>query len=306
MKENHISLRSRNISWLVKSLFHPRIYTMCLFLPMVLAPLIFDLRWYWFVLLSCFVLLSIFELSSMLMNSLQQLVTFDGVAHHKKRCYLPHQFWQVCLMITCFILYSLLAFSPEQIPFYCVIFFLWFTVFNLFLAGNTREALNRIFVSITCVIFACLPWLAPWLIFELDRGHEYMIFVIAVVMGSDTGGLLTGKLFGHHQMAPQISPNKTWEGALGAILVATIVAGLYAFVTGLFSPWQALILSLIGSIASMTGDLLISVMKRFATVKDTGSLFPGHGGFLDRGDGFIVATPILWLIMEYMMISGLV
>ena len=127
---------------------------------------------------------------------------------------------------------------------------------------------------------------------------KYMIFIIAVVMGSDTGGFMGGKLLGKHALAPRVSPNKTWEGAGVAMLFATVIAGTYASVTGLLPPAWAITLSIVGSVAAMTGDLVESMLKRYATVKDSGVLFPGHGGFLDRADGFIVATPILWLMIE--------
>ena len=213
--------------------------------------------------------------------------------------HLSGKIWQAWLIISCLTLTGLLIYPIRGLGPVVVGASLWFATISLFFARDPSEGVRRLFVSITSVLYGCLPWLSLWYLFQIgERSHEYMIFIIAVVMGSDTGGFIGGKLLGKHALAPRISPNKTWEGAGCAMLFATVIAGTYASVAGLLPPAWAMALSIIGSVAAMTGDLVESILKRYATVKDSGVLFPGHGGFLDRADGFIVATPILWLMIE--------
>lgn len=127
------------------------------------------------------------------------------------------------------------------------------------------------------------------------------LLVVAVAL-TDTGAYWGGKTFGRHKMAPVLSPNKTWEGAAGGFV--TPVAGMV--VVWLLSRWFGALpqwgvapfvaAGAVVSAAAQAGDLAESCLKRSAGVKDSGRLLPGHGGVLDRADGFLFATPILYYI----------
>jgi len=126
-------------------------------------------------------------------------------------------------------------------------------------------------------------------------GIQALFWLLVVVALTDTGAYLTGKLIGKHPFCPT-SPNKTLEGVAGGVVIAT-VAGL--FVGTLLADWhQALFISLGTSIASIFGDLFESHLKREAGVKDSGDILPGHGGILDRVDGYLFGGVAMVLLLR--------
>lgn len=131
------------------------------------------------------------------------------------------------------------------------------------------------------------------------------MFITAVAL-CDSGAYCTGKLFGRHALAPEISPNKTWEGSVGGVvfsIVGTFVLWiLHKTLFTQFLPVQSVIFYLkwgiILAILSQFGDLLESRWKREAGVKDSGTIFPGHGGVLDRCDGMLFAFPFFFYLLK--------
>mgnify|MGYP005995723545 CR=1 FL=1 len=119
-----------------------------------------------------------------------------------------------------------------------------------------------------------------------------------MIWANDTGAYLVGKQFGKNKLAPKISPNKTIEGLLGGIALA-IITGIVSsyFIDGL-SYLNAIFLAILISFSSTIGDLFESVLKRRADVKDSGKLFIGHGGFLDRFDSVLFAAPVATLYIK--------
>ncbi len=143
---------------------------------------------------------------------------------------------------------------------------------------------------------AILPaWLAlVHLHGEPDRGHVWTLFAIVLVWIADTGAYFAGKRFGTVKLAPNISPNKTRAGVWGA-LVATMVFAAVCFwlLDARGARLVALVvLTLVAVLASIAGDLFESLLKRQAGVKDSGTIFPGHGGMLDRIDSLLAALPV--------------
>jgi phosphatidate cytidylyltransferase len=127
-----------------------------------------------------------------------------------------------------------------------------------------------------------------------QQGAEWVVFTIVLVSLADIGAFFFGRRFGRLHLAPVVSPAKTWEGVLGAMVVTALVALLGA-------PWFHLPLVVflplcLAAVAfSIVGDLTESLLKRFAGVKDSGTVFPGHGGVMDRIDSLTGATPVLVL-----------
>ena len=273
-------------------MLHPRFLTTCVLLPTLLIPLILDWREVWLiVMLPTCMILSIYELSTLLLNA-------PTMKPSSSRLCAEH-WWKLWLIASCLILYGLIITVTTHSAILWVGAGLWFGGGSLFLAPDVTCGVQRLNVSMMSVVYGCLSWLSIWYLFQLgDDAHKYMIFIIAVVMGSDTGGFIGGKLLGRHALAPEISPNKTWEGVVCAIIFATVIGGGYGILMNLLATPYLLIMSVVGAVAAMVGDLVESALKRYAAVKDSGSLFPGHGGFLDRADGFIVAIPILWLFFK--------
>jgi phosphatidate cytidylyltransferase len=123
----------------------------------------------------------------------------------------------------------------------------------------------------------------------------WLLYALAINWVGDIAAYYTGRAFGKHRLAPVVSPKKSWEGAAGSI-VATILFGLfYRRWLGIGIP-EVVMLSIVGNIAGQLGDLAESAMKRGAGVKDSGTLLPGHGGWLDRLDSSLFSMPVIyWL-----------
>ena len=143
-------------------------------------------------------------------------------------------------------------------------------------------------------VLALVPaWVALVWLRYLPNGQYWVLFTLLLVWGADVGAYFAGHRFGHTRLAPAVSPGKTWEGVIGGFALSAIVAvagsawfalPLYAFVP--------LCLASVGF--SIVGDLTESLLKRFAGVKDSGTLFPGHGGVMDRIDSVTGAAPVLF------------
>ena len=127
-----------------------------------------------------------------------------------------------------------------------------------------------------------------------SRGAEWTLFILALTFAADTGAFFAGRYFGRLRLAPRVSPNKTWEGVIGGMLMALCLAVLGAVWFGV-PALSFLPLCLAASAFSVIGDLTESLLKRHVHLKDSGRLFPGHGGVLDRIDSVTAATPVMAL-----------
>jgi phosphatidate cytidylyltransferase len=135
--------------------------------------------------------------------------------------------------------------------------------------------------------------------------HVNMIFSPGIIIGffiliwaNDTGAYLTGISFGRHRLMERISPKKTWEGFIGGIIIASLVAWFLSGWLGVVDKIHWIIISVIVSIAGTYGDLVESMLKRSIGVKDSGTIMPGHGGFLDRFDSAIISFPFVYLFIS--------
>lgn len=134
------------------------------------------------------------------------------------------------------------------------------------------------------------------------HGSGIVMMLLVTVAMTDTAAYFVGKQFGRRPLAPVVSPKKTWEGAIGGFLFAVIAMGVLHALRGSMDwtalpEWSLARYLLSGaavSVVSQVGDLIASSLKRDADVKDSGRLFPGHGGALDRCDGFLFGAPVLY------------
>lgn len=131
-----------------------------------------------------------------------------------------------------------------------------------------------------------------------ESGMETLIYLLAITISADTFAYFTGVLFGKHKMIPAISPNKTWEGALGGTIFAVAIASIYylTYVNPDKNVFVAVLITLFLTIISQFGDLIFSAMKRHAGIKDFSNIMPGHGGILDRLDSLI------FVMLAYMLL----
>lgn len=128
-------------------------------------------------------------------------------------------------------------------------------------------------------------------------GLGMLMYLLLTVWSTDSGAYLVGRKIGKTKLAPQISPNKTWEGSIGGTIVAVIV-GIIFSVTGLihYGILATILMTLFLSIAGQLGDLIESSLKRYYGVKDSGRILPGHGGILDRFDSLLLVLPMAYLL----------
>jgi phosphatidate cytidylyltransferase len=126
----------------------------------------------------------------------------------------------------------------------------------------------------------------------IQAGSAWMIMLLLLVWGYDTGAYLTGRWLGRRRLIDHVSPSKTLEGLAGGLLAATVAAGIGGWLVGL-APWHALVIGPFIGLAAQAGDLAESLLKRAAGRKESGFLIPGHGGMLDRIDSFLFAAPAL-------------
>ncbi len=137
---------------------------------------------------------------------------------------------------------------------------------------------------------------------NLPDGQFVVWLIFTCSWGCDTMAYVTGMLFGKHKMAPVLSPKKSVEGAVGGVIGAALIGGIYAAIVGRFmtsGSSQILVYALIsavGALISMVGDLAASAIKRNHNIKDYGKLIPGHGGILDRFDSVIITAPIIYML----------
>jgi phosphatidate cytidylyltransferase len=137
-----------------------------------------------------------------------------------------------------------------------------------------------------------------------DATHPVLLFAIILVVLADTSAYFIGRKYGKRKLASLVSPGKTWEGLLGALLTVMIAVLPLAKILGVvaLSQLNLLLLAFITVIAALVGDLFESVMKRIADVKDCGNILPGHGGVLDRIDAYTAAMPIF--MAAYFVLAG--
>jgi phosphatidate cytidylyltransferase len=179
------------------------------------------------------------------------------------------------------------------------------TLASIFLTRGIDAEVSRLAGVLLTIVYAGLPWILIWQLYEMQMGPALVFMLLAVVWGGDTGAYFGGRFFGKHKLSPHKSPKKTWEGAVAGMLTSILMAvTLDRFTEGATGGLVAAVLAaIIGGSLGQLGDLVESVIKRFAGVKDSGGIFPGHGGFLDRVDGLLVAAPGLWMLYSLLAVT---
>jgi phosphatidate cytidylyltransferase len=174
--------------------------------------------------------------------------------------------------------------------------------------GSLDRVLPDAALGLFGLVYVAYPLTLLPMIWNRDDGKPLLIFLMVCVWMGDIAALYVGRRFGRHKLTT-LSPNKTWEGSLASV-AGSVLAGLAVVYAGdalsargntvlhiLEPAWQSIVLAVILNLAAQLGDLLESAIKRGAGVKDSGSMLPGHGGFLDRIDALLIATPVLWCVL---------
>ncbi len=136
-----------------------------------------------------------------------------------------------------------------------------------------------------------------------NDGLGYVIFLFITILLTDTGCYYFGKKFGKHPLSPIISPKKTVEGSIGGAICAIVGAVIMGHFIHL-GLYSSLFLGFLCTLFAQLGDLAESLIKRDAGVKDSGSILPGHGGFLDRSDSYVLTIPVVFYYLKYFVVSN--
>ena len=202
--------------------------------------------------------------------------------------------------------------TPSRVGDFEVIFLITFVLglcLRQFLARSNTKGILAISTTLFGLMY--VPWLLNFIqIIHFfpglgGQGKFYVLYFILVTKFSDTGAYAVGSLIGRHKMIPRVSPGKTWEGFGGAIVVSTGASLLFAHLAGPRLPgmtWlHAVILGVVLSTAAVVGDLIESIFKREAGVKDSGNFFPGIGGILDLLDSLLFNAPLMYLYLRHVL-----
>jgi len=160
--------------------------------------------------------------------------------------------------------------------------------------------------------FLYVPFMLSFIVLVREHalGFYYVWLIFTATFGCDSFAYFTGSLFGKNKLKESPSPSKSVEGLIGGIIAASLIGAIYGFTVSHFSAYPenvaylvliATVVSFVGALFSIVGDLAASAVKRHCGIKDFGTAFPGHGGVMDRLDSIIVVAPMVYLVMNVMV-----
>mgnify|MGYP001544221283 CR=1 FL=1 len=284
-----------------------RILTAAIGLPLVLLTFVFGPDWLIFGALMVFLTLCVFEAARMILPRLEELLA--GPVAKQFEVKTGHLGKEGLVFLTIFmgwLIFVTSALGPQGGARSVIVVGLLVTiVVSTFIARDIELAMAQMLAILFALCYGALPWIAVWDLYLMGDHSRYILLMLAIVWMGDTGGYFGGRALGGRlirtKMSPHRSPNKTWEGAASGIGCSVLGAfGLNAVFAGQLAPlWVLALVAVVGGIAGQLGDLVESTLKRFCRVKDSGSIVPGHGGFLDRVDGILFAAPACWSILYF-------
>ncbi len=181
----------------------------------------------------------------------------------------------------------------------------------LFARGPTRRALGAAAVTILAVLYTAGTLSFAYAlryhnyVIEARAGTALLFYPLVLAWSTDTAAFFAGRALGRRKLMPAVSPGKTVEGAVGGLVVAMLVSWAYGrgvlvpYANLAMAPWTALAVGAIVSVATQIGDLVESMLKREAGVKDSSHVIPGHGGVLDRLDSLFFALPVTYFVFTF-------
>jgi phosphatidate cytidylyltransferase len=180
----------------------------------------------------------------------------------------------------------------------------WWAIALLWVQGYPSSAVlwgSRWARAIIGYLVLVPAWVAMVILIHLSQGAWLILIVVLIVALADIGAYFSGRVFGKHKLAPNVSPKKTWEGLLGGLVANSLLTLVLGLVLELdMHRWLMLLgLVMITALVSVLGDLLESMLKRHRGVKDSGNILPGHGGVLDRLDSLTAALPVFTFVFIY-------
>jgi phosphatidate cytidylyltransferase len=198
--------------------------------------------------------------------------------------------------------YALMAISGGKLIFFVMaLMILFMAEAAIFVFSFPKYEFNKVMASVFAFVYA--PMMLSFIyLLRIREDGQFVAWIPFIAWVCDTSAYFAGSTLGKHKLCPNISPKKTVEGfaggivagIIGSVLIGLVYMPIYRSVS--FNLWMLLIIGALVSIVSVLGDLSFSLIKRACNIKDYGSVFPGHGGFLDRCDSVILSAPIMYFM----------
>lgn len=260
-------------------MFKTRVISACVFVPLILLATFFG-GWFFTLLIAFVTIVGGYEFRNLLKA-------------HGYRFSLP-------LYITAALSFIVFAYIAEG---YNIIILA--IVFILLVIHGLLFVLQRLTIEEAAVSFFGIYYIAFTLSTMVSmrlhmEGGMFLIFLIFVIQWlTDSGAYIVGSTIGKHKLMPKISPKKSVEGAVGGVVVAVAAAMIFNLIFPVLPMGWLVIMTVFASIVGQLGDLVESAFKRWADVKDSGNLIPGHGGILDRFDSLLFIAPFLYVFLLF-------
>jgi phosphatidate cytidylyltransferase len=182
-----------------------------------------------------------------------------------------------------------------------ILIVLYVAISELF--SNSASPFENISITVFGLIYIAIPISLFWNFAFKGNIYSYNYHLVLgffiLVWTYDTMAYLFGNLFGKRKLFERISPNKSWEGAIGGLILCCITAFILSFFFSELTNWQWIVFGLLIAVFGTFGDLAESLLKRSFDIKDSGTLLPGHGGILDRFDSLFLAVPAAYLYLQF-------
>ena len=202
-------------------------------------------------------------------------------------------------------------FEEAAIPLFVLSVLLAMTAHLIAFERGRDQAALDFAVTVTGIVY--LGWLGSYLLDlrQLPQGNWWLMLVLPIVWGGDTGAYSIGAVYGKHKMTPRLSPKKSWEGYFAGLFTSILFGAFFSYafsslghqpLGGAISPLQGAFLGLVIGALAPLGDLGESMLKRQGGLKDSSNVFPGHGGFLDRIDSWIWGAALGYLMIQFFIL----
>jgi phosphatidate cytidylyltransferase len=257
------------------------VYVLLIFFSLIFHPLAFGL------LTIIFNFIALGEFVRMALPDIKKGVLMAQITH------------SLLLLITVVLIH--LKFDANFIFISGLLLLIYLLIIALFI--KTENPVQNLSVNILSLIYITFPLILINFVSATASasGIPYVLAMFVIIWTNDTSAYLFGIAFGKHKIFERISPKKSWEGFFGGLIMIVIASVIFNYLFSAFGLLNWLLFGLITAIASVMGDFIESMFKRTYGVKDSGSFMPGHGGILDRIDSLLLAAPVVYIFLNFIV-----